>query len=186
MTRRPFAFGSIAAATLAVSLLSGCTATTPSQTSMPTEGATPAPEATTPTPEPTAPPADTATCATVLSVEGYEKIAADGLEPVDPPQVFDQLAVRMADSGGVACSWGRPRTDLVLTVVQLPVAAADEATWIQALAETGYAATDDPVPGAHTGQPDAANGISPVAVLSSGTLTFVSSPAFAGLIAPAS
>lgn len=186
MTRRPFAFGGIAAAALALSLLSGCTATTPSSTTVPTAGTTPSPQATTPAPEPTAPPAAAATCATVLSAEGYEKITTDGLEPVDPPQVFDQLAVRMTDSGGVACSWGRPRTDLVLTVVQLPVRSADEATWIQALAETGYAATDDPVPSAHTGQPDAANGISPVAVLSSGTLTFVSSPAFAGLIAPAS
>ena len=177
--------GGIAAVALTGALLTGCTTTVPSPTTVPTPSATPSPTVTTPAPVPSTPPTAAATCDTVLSAEGYEKLSTDGLEPIDPPQVFDQLAVRMADSGGVACSWGRPRTDLVLTVVQVPITADDEATWVAALAETGYTASDTPEPGWYAGPVDPGTGISPVAVLSSGTLTFVTAPDFAELIAPA-
>jgi hypothetical protein len=181
---RPLTHGGIAAAALAVTLLTGCTAPPSSASSATTTGGTPAPTATTPTPEPIAvPPA--ATCDTVLSAEGYQKIAGDGLEPLASPQVFDDLAIRMVAAGGIACAWGRPNTDLVLTVVQVGVAPAEQATWSQAIGESGYVLTDDPISGAYSGPADAANGITPVAVPTSEVLTFVSSPAFAGLIAQA-
>jgi hypothetical protein len=182
---RPLTLGGIATAALTVTLLTGCTAAPPSSTSpAPTSGTTPAPTAIAPTPEPIAVPA-AATCDTVLSAEGYQKIAGDGLEPLASPQVFDDLAIRMVAAGGIACAWGRPNTDLVLTVVQVGFAPAEQPTWSQAIDESGYVLTDDPIPGAYSGPADAANGIMPVAVPTSEVLTFVSSPAFAGLIAQA-
>jgi hypothetical protein len=177
--------GGIATAALAVTLLTGCTAAPPSSaSSATTTGATPAPTATTATPEPTAVPS-AATCDTVLSAAGYQKIAGDGLEPLASPQVFDELAIRIVAAGGIACAWGRPNTDLVLTVVQVGVAPGQEATWSQAIDESGYVLTDDPISGAYSGPAEAGNGITPVAVPTSEVLTFVSSPAFAGLIAQA-
>jgi len=184
VTLRPLTLGGIAA-TLAITLLAGCTAAPSPASSAPTTGATPAPTATTPIPEPVAEtsPDSTATCDTVLSAEGYQKVTGDGLETLASPQVFDELAIRMVDAGGIACAWGRPNTDLVLTVVQVGVAPAEEATWSQALDESGYVLTDAPIAGAYSGPADAANGITPVALPGSAVLTYVSSPAFAGLIA---
>ena len=186
MTRRPLTLGGIATAALAVTLLAGCTAT-PSSASAPTPDSTPAPTATTPTPEPAAEvsPDAAATCDTVLSAEGYQKVTSDGLEPLASPPVFDELAIRMVAAGGIACAWGRPNTDLVLTVVQVGVAPAEEATWSTALEASGYVLTDAPISGAYSGPADAANGITPVALPGSEVLTYVSSPAFAGLIAQA-
>ena len=184
MTLRPLTLGGIATAALTVTLLAGCTAAPPSPSAAPTPDTTPAPTAPAPTPEPTALPS-AATCETVLSAEGYQKIVTDGLEPLASPPVFDELAIRMVGAGGIACAWGRPNTDLVLTVVQVGVAPAEEATWSQALDESGYVLTDAPISGAYSGPADAANGIPPVALPGAEVLTFVSSPAFAGLIAQA-
>lgn len=119
-----------------------------------------------------------ATCDTVLSTAGYERIASDGLEPRDT-HAFDPLAAEMVDAGGLRCTWIKPRTDYVLTVVQVGVAPADEAGWIEALGEYGYSRTDTPVPGAHVGPPEVGSGATPIAVLDHGTLTFVSLPRWA-------
>ncbi|WP_056007373.1 hypothetical protein [Agromyces sp. Root1464] len=120
----------------------------------------------------------------MLAAEGYQKLTDDGLEPLPAPRVFDALAVRMVEAGGVACSWGKPNTDIALTVVQIGVTPPDDA-WTEALAETGYVLTDDPVARAYSGPAEPGSGISPIAVLTDGTLTFVSAPTFATMLAPA-
>ncbi|WP_395245090.1 hypothetical protein ACGGZK_04640 [Agromyces sp. MMS24-K17] len=163
--------------------LAGCTVGAP-VASEPAEPS-PAPAASaseTPDASPSETPAIAATCDTVLTPEAYAKLAADGLEPM-PFTPFDPVEVRIADAGGLTCSWGKPQTDLVLAVAQVPTG-ADEAAWAAALADGGYTQTDDPVPGAYVGQPDAANGIAPVAILADGRITFVSVPAYAGSVSP--
>lgn len=138
----------------------------------------------TPTPTATAPAEIAATCDTVLTPEAYAKIEADELEPTSATP-FDPLAVRITEEGGLMCSWGRPHTDLILSVAQVP-AGDDETAWANALAEGGYSQTDDPVAGAYTGQPDAAMGATPTVIVADGTVTFVNLPAYAGWVRPAS
>lgn len=186
MTRR-LAVGSAVLAAGIIALLAGCTgtatdATTSAPASSSTATAAPVPTA---TPAPTADAAPAATCDTVLAAEGYAKLTDDGLEP-RPASAYDPLAVRMIEAGGLACAWGKPQTDIILTVVQVRVTPADEAQWVTALAETGYVQSDDPVPAAFTGPVDGGTGGSPAAVLANGTLTYVSAPVFAGMLAPAS
>ena len=155
--------------------------TDPSATASPEPSASAAAE---PTASPPTPAVTAATCDTVLTPDAYAKIEADGLEPT-PFTPFDPLSIRIAEEGGLTCAWGRPRTDLILSVAQVATG-ADEAAWIDALAAGGYSQTDDPVPGAYTGQPDAANGITPTVIIADGTVTFVSAPTFAGWVRPAS
>ncbi|SIO00368.1 hypothetical protein SAMN05443544_2151 [Agromyces cerinus subsp. cerinus] len=121
----------------------------------------------------------------MLAAEGSQKLSDDGLEPLPTPKVFDALAVRMVEADGIACAWGKPSTDITLTVVQVGVAPGDAGAWSDALAETGYVLSDDPVPGAYTGPVEPGSGISPVAVRADGSLTFVSAPTFASMLAPA-
>ncbi len=142
MTRRPLTLGGIATAALAVTLLAGCTAT-PSSASAPTPDATPAPTATTPTPEPVAEtsPDPAATCDTVLSAEGYQKVTSDGLEPLASPPVVRRARHPHGGLREASPAPGAGRTrDLVLTVVQVGVAPAEEATWSQALDDIGVRA----------------------------------------------
>jgi hypothetical protein len=185
---RPFLRRSAAATPLLFVLalgLAGCTSGTPA----PSDTAEPSPSPASSAPEtPDASASDSpvvgATCDTVMTPEAYAKLEADGLEPMQSTP-FDPVEVRIADEGGLTCSWGRPQTDLVLAVAQVATG-GDEAAWTAALADGGYTRTDDPVPGAYTGQPDAGNGITPVAILSDGKITFVSVPAYAGWVRPAS
>ena len=75
--------------------------------------------------------------------------ASDGLEPL--ASTAGLRRARHPDGrlqAGIACAWGRPNTDLVLTVVQVGVAPAEEATWSQALDASGYVLTDAPSRGA--------------------------------------
>ena len=167
--------------------LAGCAPGAPTTDGETTPSPSPAPSAS-PTDEPTTTPdtpaATGATCDTVLTPEAYAKIEADGLEPtLFTP--FDPLAVRITEEGGLTCAWGRPQTDLLLDVAQIPIG-DDEAEWTDSLAAAGYSRTDDPVDGAYTGQPDAGNGITPVVIVADGTVTFVSVPAYAGWVRPAS
>ena len=180
MTRR-LALGSTLLAAAAITLLAGCTGTTPAPTT-PTPSSTATAEST-PTPTPDA--ARTATCETVLAAEGNVKVAGDGLTPA-AADAFEPLTTQMVDAGALACAWGKPQTDIALTVFQVRVTPADETQWRAALAGTGYAETNDPVPGAFTGPVDPGTGVSPVAVLAGGTLTFVSAPTFATMLSPAS
>ena len=183
MTRRLTVGGPFVAA-LALMLLSGCTNGIDDATAAPTatSSASAEPSASA-SPTPDAAPA--ATCDTVLSAEGYQKLSDDGLEPTTAG-FADTLAERMIDAGGLACSWGKPQTDIVLTVVQLDVSSSAEATWSEALAAEGFVAGDSAVAGEFTGPVDGGSGLSPVAVLAGGTLTFVSVPAFASMLAPSS
>ena len=124
----------------------------------------------------------------MLTADAYAKLADDGLEPREPPAV-DQLAyypiaAQMVEAGGLSCHWGKPQTDIGLTVTQL--SDADSAVWAPALADAGFVETNDPVPGAYTGPVDGGTGISPVVVVTGDNLTFVSAPTFAGWIAPTS
>ncbi|BDZ54932.1 hypothetical protein [Agromyces marinus] len=125
-----------------------------------------------------------ATCTTVLAPDAYTTLEADGLEQ-RAPTLFDPIAVRISEAGGLVCSWGKPDSDNVVDVAQIAVA-GDDAAWTDALTEAGYTPSDDPVPGGYRGQPDAANGISPVVVIEGGTVTYLSTPAFAGFLLPAS
>jgi hypothetical protein len=169
--------------------LAGCVATpaptpTPSASPPATPSETPSAE---PTTEPSAVPA--ASCDTVLTADGYAKLANDGLEPIEPlpadhVATYYPLAAQMVEAGGLACDWGRPQTDIRFTVAQLPD--ADWGVWEPALAEAGFVETNDPVPGAYTGTVDPGTGIPPVVVVTGDTLTFVSAPTFAAWIASTS
>jgi hypothetical protein len=121
----------------------------------------------------------------VLSDEAYQKLSDDGLQPTTAG-TGNTLADRMIEAGGLVCTWGKPQSDVVLTVVQLNVRPGDEPKWTDALAAEGFVSSHDPVAGAFTGPVDGGSGISPVAVLAGGTLTFVSTPAFASMLAAAS
>jgi hypothetical protein len=94
------------------------------------------------------------------------------------------LAAQLIEAGGLSCNWGKPQTDLVLTVAQL--SDVDFGVWEPALADAGFVETNDPVPGAYTGPVDPGAGISPVVVVNGDTMTFVSALSFAGWIAPTS
>jgi len=181
MTRRPPIGGSLLAA-LAVVLLSGCTSTDGNDATVPTPSPTPtSTQQQAPTATPDAAPA--ATCDTVLEAEAYQKLADDGLAPTTVGVGYP-LAERMAEAGGLSCAWGKPQTDIALTVVQVPLGSADEAAWRSTLAELGYVESGQPVAGSFTGPIDPGSGISPVAVLAGGALTFVSAPTFATMLAP--
>lgn len=164
--------------------LAGCTTAPAAATSTVPTATTPAPEATT-EPEPVV----AATCDTVLTQDAYAKLATDGLEPREPPTADDlvtysPVAAQMIEAGGLSCHWGKPQTDIGLTVTQL--AEADPAVWATALSEAGFVETDEPVPGAYTGPVDGGSGISPVVVVDGDRVTFVSAPDFAAWIAPTS
>ncbi|MEV1128848.1 hypothetical protein [Agromyces sp. NPDC049794] len=155
--------------------LSGCTG--PSE---PTPPPSPSPSTTaeaTPTPTPTL-----VDCPDILSADGNAKLAADGLEPRDP-RVVDPFAVRLVDAGGVACTWVKAQTDLVLTVVQLPVPDSEWNAWETALLEADF--VDSTGSGTlFTGPIEVGSGVSPVVVASGDRITFLNTPAFADLLAP--
>lgn len=162
-------------------VLVGCTAapdTTPSPS---------APAATTPaaeTTEPTTPGAEpAATCDTMLTAETYDKFEADGIEPIEPPIVVNQLAQQMVEAGGLACTWGAPAAE-GLTVVRL--SDADWAVWESALADAGFVETNDPVPGAYAGPVDPGMGESPIVVVDGETLTYADNPTVASWLVPTS
>jgi hypothetical protein len=178
--RRTSALPVLLVSTLA---LAGCVATpTPTPTPSASPPTSTLPTASTgPTTEPSAAPA--VTCDTVFTLDAYAKLANDGLEPRDP-HMWDPLATQMVEAGGLACTWGRPQTDIGLTVTQL--SDIDPAVWASALADAGFIETNDPVAGAYTGTVDSGSGISPVVVVTGDSMTFVSVPTFAGWIAPVS
>jgi hypothetical protein len=167
--------------------LTGCVAT-PAPT--PTPSPPPATLSETPSAEPATEPAaaSAATCDTVFTADAYAKLADDGLEQREPPSV-DQLAyypmaAQLVEAGGLSCHWGKPQTDIGLTVTQL--SDADSAVWAPALADAGFVETNDPVTGTYTGPVDGGTGIPPIVVVTGDSLTFVSAPTFAGWIAPTS
>jgi hypothetical protein len=176
MTRRPAIGGSLLAA-LAIVLLSGCTPTGDDATAIPAPSPT-----SSPTPEPAPAAAPAATCDTVLAAAGYQKLAGDGLAPT-AVGVGYPLVERMTEAGALACAWGKPQTEIALTVVQVPLGSADEAIWRSTLAELGYVESGQPVAGSFTGPVDPGTGVSSIAVLMGGTLTFVSAPTFATMLA---
>lgn len=174
-----------AAAILLALGLAGCTGggATPSDPPSPSPSPT-ASAAATPDASPSEAPAVGTTCDDVLTPDAYAQLEADGLVPIEP-EAFDPIAVRMADEGGLVCSWGKPQSDILLRVAQANVDSGESA-WTDALTAAGYAQTDDPVPGAWTGPVEGGSGLSPVVVVAGGTVTFVSAPTFAQWIRPAS
>lgn len=181
--------GTIATVSFAAIVLVGCTAA-PEATPSPSAPAatTPAPEAMTePTNEPDA--AAAATCETVLTADAYAKLSADGLESREPAATehlatYYPVAAQLVEAGGLSCHWGRPQSDIGLTVTQL--SEVDPGAWATHLADAGFTQTNDPVAGAYIGPVDPGSGISPVVVVDVDRITFVSAPAFATWIAPAS
>ena len=157
------------------SSLSACTAQ-PQPMPSPSPSET-APEAQAPAEAPTS-----VECPDILSADGNAKLAADGLEPREP-RVVDPLAVRLVDAGGVACTWVKPQTDLILTVVQLPVPDSEWETWEAALTDAGF--VDSTGSGAlYTGPVEGGSGMSPVVVVTGDRITFLNVPAFADMLAP--
>ncbi|GAA2033142.1 hypothetical protein GCM10009819_16520 [Agromyces tropicus] len=172
-----------AIALLALALgLTGCDASTsPASSASETPPATS--DATAEPTESTEPVTIPVTCDTLMTPDAYAKLADDGLEPRQAT-LFDPIALRIADEGGLVCSWGKPQTDVTLDVAQVP--AGDEATWTAALADAGYEQGDDPVAGGWVGPADAGNGMTPVVVIADGTVTWFNSPTFAGDLRPTS
>jgi len=121
----------------------------------------------------------------VLAAEAYQKLADDGLAPTTVGVGYP-LVERMTEAGALACAWGKPQTDIALTVAQVPLGSAGEGTWRSSLAELGYVESGEPVAGSFTGPVDPGSGVSSVAVLAGGTLTFVSAQIFASMLAPTS
>ena len=185
MTRTTARRALSAAAILLALGMAGCTGGVPSPSDPPSPSPSPtASAADTPDPSPPETPGVGATCDDVLTPEAYAQLEADGLVPIEP-EAFDPVALRMADEGGLVCSWGRPQSDILLRVAQANVD-GDEAAWTDALTVAGYEQADDPVPGAWTGPVEPGSGLSPVVVVADGTVTFVSAPTFAQWIRPAS
>lgn len=155
--------------------LSACTAQP-----QPTPSPSPSPSAAAPAASEPAE-APSVECPDILSADGNAKLAADGLEPRDP-EFVDPFAVRLVDAGGVACTWVKPQTDLVLEVVQLPVPDSEWETWEAALDDAGF--VDSTGSGALYTGPVGGSGLSPVVVVTGDRITFLSTPAFADLLAP--
>lgn len=124
------------------------------------------------------------TCDTILTAEATSALAAQGLELRDGATPGYPLAEQFAAAGGTACTWVMPQSDIFFTVVQLPVADGEQEAWARVLAENGYTATDDPVPGAHTGPVEPGTGIASVAIVEPARMTFMSAPAHATDLAP--
>jgi hypothetical protein len=172
-------------------LLAGCAAepspsptpTTPRSSAPATPSPTPSGD---PTPEPEpSPEPEPVTCETVLTPEANDALAADGLEFRGSDNPGYPLADQLTAAGATSCTWVRPQSDIHLTVVQLQIAPGEGESWSRVLAENGYTATDDPVPGAHTGPVDPGTGISPVVLVETGRITFASTPTILSDLAPA-
>ncbi|MGR0318754.1 hypothetical protein [Agromyces sp. ZXT2-3] len=165
--------------------LVGCTGGDPAPSASPESASASTAPADSPSDEPTADSTTIpATCETVLTPAAYAKLEADGLE-ARAATLFDPVALAIADEGGLVCSWGEPNTDNVVDVAQIAVG-DDEQEWLSQLEAAGYTPSDDPVPGGYRGQPDEANGISPVVVIDAGTLVYVSTPIYAEFLRPTS
>ena len=169
---------------LAGAALAGCSSAgsqaTPTSQSPTTETTSVA----TPTPAPTE--ADAASCDTVLTEEATAQLAADGLEQVEVGEsTFYAIADDLIAAGGLACKWGRPSSDVSLTVVQLSGIDVAASEWPAALAAAGYTETGDPVAGAYSGPADPGTGVPSVVLVMPESLTFVSTPTHAVDVAPA-
>lgn len=171
-------------------ILTGCTTTpdptpspapsttatpTPSETASETPQAEPEPE---PEPEP-------ATCETMLTPEAVAALTEQGLEPRDANPDSYPLAQQFAAAGGVACSWGKPQTDIRLTVVQLAILESEQEVWARVLDDNGYVLTDDPVPGARTGPIEPGSGMPSAALAEPTRVTFASVPHILADLTPA-
>ncbi|MFF2388472.1 hypothetical protein [Agromyces sp. NPDC058104] len=181
MTRRFVSRALTATSAVALLLLSGCTATTPTASPSPSETTTVAEPTATGTPVPTAEPV---TCETVLTPEAYAELEADGLTARDVTALTPFMG-ELLDAGALGCRWAKDQTDIALWVAQLPVDDAAWPEWEAALAAAGFEAGDDPVPGAYLGTVDPGSGIAPVVVRTDDAITYVSAPTFAVWIAPA-
>lgn len=175
-------------------LLTGCT-NTPDPTASPTppSSATAAPSASateTPVAEPAPAPApapepEPATCDTVLTPEAVAALAEQGLDPIDANVASYPLAQQFAAAGGVACSWGKPQTDIRFTVVQLAILESEQDVWARVLDDNGYVVTDDPVPGARTGPIEPGSGMPSGALAEPTRVTFTSVPHVLADLTPA-
>lgn len=172
-------------------LLTGCTTTpeaTPSPTPSRTATATPSATSTeTPAaePEPTPEP-EPVTCETMLTPEALAALAEQGLDPRDADATLYPLAQQFAAAGGVACSWGKPQTDIRLTVVQLAILESEQDVWARVLDDNGYVMTDDPVPGARTGPIEPGSGMPSGALAEPTRVTFANVPHILADLTPAS
>jgi len=167
---------------LAGAALTGCSTTPPTDAATTTEPAAPS-TSETPVAEPT-PESSEPSCDTVLTEEALAQLEADGLEPVDVgPTTSYAIADDLIEAGALACKWGRPSSDVALTVVQLSGIDVASSEWPDTLATAGYVQTDDPVPGAYSGPADPGIGVPSVVVVDTDRLTFVSAPAQAADLA---
>jgi hypothetical protein len=172
-----------AALLLAGAALTGCGATSTNDAST-TEAATSGATTDAPGADPSSPSAPTTPgepgCDSVLTDAARAQLEADGLEQVDVgASTYYAIADDLVEAGGLACKWGRPSSDVSMTVVQLSGVDVATSEWPAALAAEGYVETGDPVPGAYTGPADPGTGLPSVVVVTADRLTFVSAPTFA-------
>ena len=120
-------------------------------------------------------------CDEILSVDGSRSSPPTASSRSSPSSSIRSPS-ELEEAGGAACSWGKPRTDPVLTVVQLNVPDSDWEGWEAALAEADY--VDATATGTYTGPVEPGAGVSPVAVVTGDRITFLSAPMFADLLAP--
>lgn len=143
MTKRPVFGGIIAASTLTILFLSGCSAAAPTETEP-----SAVPSATT-TPElPAEPAAVEPTCDEVFTDAEYASFAEDGLT-LNTESTFD-LGPAMTDlaaDGALTCQWSKPSSDVAVWFARL---AEDDTAWAARSAEltaAGWAVSDDPLAG---------------------------------------
>jgi hypothetical protein len=167
----------------AVLALSGCSATaapdslatTPEVSASATPTASPAPATTPSAAPPSAAPPDAAvaSCDTILTDDEYAALAADGLT-LDPDiRAFDDTMQSLMDDG-FGCYWTRGGGDVRVWYAQ---AAQDDGTWAaqkQGLLDSGWAQTDDPVPGVLQAGPDHDPNYSPAVVHQEGVTHYAS------------
>lgn len=138
--------GTMAAAAL---LLTACASTAPTPST--STGPTPSPSEQA-SPTSTAPPTETATpatCDTVLTVEAYAKLDADGLtfRADDAGAALAPVLPELVADGALHCKWAKPSSDIAAWYAQLP---EDDASWAarsEQLEASGWTVGDAPVAG---------------------------------------
>ena len=174
MTIRPLSGGLVAASTLAILFLSGCSATAPAEA----EPAAVPTASTTPTPDAPAEPAPT--CDEVFTDAEYASFAEDGLT-LNTDSTFD-LGAAMTDlaaDGALTCQWSKPSSDAAVWFARL---SEDDTAWAGRsgqLTTAGWNVSDDPTTGTMLAPADYDANYQPSMYHADGVTYFVS---YAGLL----
>jgi hypothetical protein len=163
-------------------MLAGCSPTSdPTPTATSTPSPTPTPTAAPPSPEP--PAAREVTCENVLTEAEYASLVDDGLELRGDTSYLGPVMSELASAGALTCHWVRPSSDVQAWYAELPV---DEAAWADrraALEASGWAQSDDPLPGTMLAPADYDSDFHPSILWTDGTLRFASYARLLGSVA---